>query len=96
MGSLQHRSLLDLGGHCFINGIHGSTQGLKHNQLRRIERLGSRRVPADEIVSAELARQMAELSQETGRQIGVLLNRKGKVEYVMVGTAKQIEMPDFG
>ncbi len=53
-------------------------------------------MPADEIVSAELARQMAELSQETGRQIGVLLNRKGKVEYVMVGTAKQIEMPDFG
>lgn len=39
---------------------------------------------------------MSELSKETGRQIGVLLNRKGKVEYVMVGTAKQIEMPDFG
>lgn len=39
---------------------------------------------------------MSELSHETGRQIGVLLDRKGKVEYVMVGTAKQIEMPDFG
>src|SRR5947209_13861740 len=39
---------------------------------------------------------MSELSNETGRQIGVLLNRKGQVEYVMVGTAKQIEMPDFG
>src|SRR4051794_41181427 len=39
---------------------------------------------------------MSELSQGTGRQIGVLLNRKGQVEYVMVGTAKQIEMPDFG
>lgn len=39
---------------------------------------------------------MAEISNETGRQIGVLLDRKGHVEYVMVGTAKQIEMPDFG
>lgn len=39
---------------------------------------------------------MSELSHETNRQIGVLLNRKGQVEYVMVGTAKQIEMPDFG
>jgi len=39
---------------------------------------------------------MSELSHETGRQIGVLLNRKGQVEYVMVGTAKQIELPDFG
>jgi GTP-binding protein HflX len=39
---------------------------------------------------------MSEISHETGRQIGVLINRKGNVEYVMVGTAKQIEMPDFG
>ncbi len=39
---------------------------------------------------------MAEISNETGRQIGVLINRKGQVEYVMVGTAKQIQMPDFG
>lgn len=62
----------------------------------RIERLGTRRVPASDIVSPELARQMSELSLETGRQIGVLLNRKGQVEYVMVGNAKQIEMPDFG
>jgi GTP-binding protein HflX len=64
--------------------------------LKRIERLSTRRVAADVIVSPELARQMSELSHETGRQIGVLLNRKGQVEYVMVGTAKQIEMPDFG
>lgn len=83
-------------GNSFINAIHGFTQGLKHNQLRRIERLVTRRVPPDQIVSPELARQMSELSNETGRQIGVLLNRKGKVEYVMVGTAKQLEMPDFG
>ena len=53
-------------------------------------------MPPDEIVSAELARQMAEISTETGRQIGVLLDRKGRVEYVMVGTAKQLDMPDFG
>ena len=80
----------------FINGIHGFTQGLKHNQVRRIEKLTTRRVPSDQIVSQELARQMSEISHETGRQIGVLLNRKGQVEYVMVGTAKRLEMPDFG
>lgn len=39
---------------------------------------------------------MTEISHETGRQVGVLINRKGQVEYVMVGNAKQIEMPDFG
>ena len=58
--------------------------------------MGTRRVPPDQIVSQELARQMSEISNETGRQIGVLLDRKGYVEYVMVGNAKGIEMPDFG
>ncbi len=38
---------------------------------------------------------MSELSHETRRQIGVLLNRKGNVEYVMIGDARQIFMPDF-
>lgn len=52
-------------------------------------------MPPEQIVSPELARQLSEISHETGRQVGVLLNRKGKVEYVMVGDAKQIEMPDF-
>lgn len=47
-------------------------------------------------MSPELARQLSEISHETGRQVGVLINRKGQVEYVMVGNAKQIEMPDFG
>jgi GTPase len=79
----------------FISNVHGYTQGLKHNQLRRIEKLASRRVSPQQIVSPELARQMSELSHETGRQIGVLINRKGQIEYVMVGDAKQIFMPDF-
>ncbi|MBK8464626.1 MAG: GTPase HflX [Chloracidobacterium sp.] len=79
-----------------MNIVHGFTRGLKHNQLRRIEKLGTRRVPSDSIVSPELARQMTEISHETGRQIGVLINRKGQIEYVMVGTAKGIELPDFG
>ena len=80
----------------FISSIHGFTQGLKHNQLKRIERLQTRRVTPEQIISPELARQLTEISHETGRQIGVLINRKGQVEYVMVGTAKRIEMPDFG
>ena len=58
--------------------------------------MSTRRVAPEQIVSPELARQLSEISYETGRQIGVLLNRKGQVEYVMVGNAKTIEMPDFG
>lgn len=38
---------------------------------------------------------MSEISHETGRLIGVLINRKGQIDYVMVGDAKRIWMPDF-
>ncbi len=79
----------------FIHTVHGNTQGLKPNQLKRIEKLYTRRIAQHEIVTAEFARQLAELSHETRRQIGVLVDRKGYVEYVTVGDAHRINLPDF-
>src|SRR6266571_4403806 len=73
----------------------GNTLGLKPNQLRRIEKLYTRRIPPNEIVTPEFARQLSELSHETRRQIGALIDRKGHVEYVMVGDNRHIELPDF-
>jgi GTP-binding protein HflX len=78
-----------------ISNVHGNTQGLKTNQLRRIEKLYSRRISPHEIVTPEFARQMTELSFETRRQIGALIDRKGYVEYVVVGDARRIELPDL-
>jgi GTPase len=63
--------------------------------LRRIEKLYTRRIPPQQIVTPEFARQLSELSLETRRQIGALINRKGHVEYVMVGDNRRIELPDF-
>src|SRR5205807_6255032 len=78
-----------------ISNVHGNTQGLKPSQLRRIEKLYSRRIAPHQIVTPEFARQMTELSFETRRQIGALIDRKGYVEYVVVGDARRIELPDF-
>src|SRR5260370_5195136 len=78
-----------------MRNLHGNTQGLKANQLRRIERLYQRRIPPHQIVTPEFARQLSELSHETRRQLGALIDRKGYVEYVIVGDARRIEMPDF-
>src|SRR5712664_2628403 len=44
----------------------------------------------------ELARHLTELSQEIGRQLGVLINRRGEVEHVIVGDARQLVLPDIG
>lgn len=47
------------------------------------------------MVTPEFARQLTELSHETRRQIGALIDRKGYVEYVIVGDARRIELPDL-
>jgi GTPase len=78
-----------------ISNVHGNTQGLKPNQLRRIEKLYSRRIAPHQIVTPEFARQLTELSFEIRRQIGALIDRKGYVEYVIVGDARRIELPDL-
>ena len=78
-----------------MRNLHGNTNGLKPNQLRRIEKLYQRRISPDQVVTPEFARQLSELSHETNRQIGVLIDRKGYIEYVTVGDARRIELPDF-
>jgi GTP-binding protein HflX len=52
-----------------------------------------RRIPPTEIVTQDFARQLTEISHEIGRQVGVLVNRKGHVESVVVGDASQIVLP---
>lgn len=46
-------------------------------------------------MTPEFARQLSELSHEIRRQIGVLVDRKGYVEHVVVGDARRIELPDL-
>jgi GTPase len=78
-----------------ISNIEGNIQGLKPSQIHRIEKLYNRRIPPHEIVTQEFARQLTEMSREINRQIGVLVNRNGYVEYVVVGTAHGIVLPDL-
>ena len=56
--------------------------GLKANQIHRLQHIYRRKVPAQQIVTQELARYLCELSLEINRQIGVLIDRKGIIEYV--------------
>ena len=63
--------------------------------MQRLEKLYNRRIPPREIVTQEFARQLTELSHELNRQIGVLVNRNGYVESVVVGNARSIVLPDL-
>ncbi|MBI2131792.1 MAG: GTPase HflX [Candidatus Tectomicrobia bacterium] len=79
-----------------IARLHGSLTGLKTHQTRALERLYRRRVPPDQLIHLELGREIALLSRELSRQIGLLVDRLGMVRYVIVGEAKGIEIPELG
>jgi GTP-binding protein HflX len=76
--------------------VTGNIAGLKASALRLAERVYRRRVRTHQVVSAELAAQLCSFSQETGRQIGVLLSRRGQPEHVFIGDANRLWLPEFG
>jgi GTP-binding protein HflX len=78
-----------------ISRVEGNIQGLKKNQLKSLERLGSKRVSRESIVGAEMARTLCELSFELNRQIGLLIHRSGKVETIIVGDHSRLLIPQL-
>ncbi len=66
---------------------------MKASHLGRLERFYRRRIPVERVISPELARAAAELSYEIRRQIGFLINRRGMIESVIVGTDRQLVIP---
>ena len=74
--------------------VYGNTEGLKPNQRRRLENLYRRRVPPQSIISPELARDVGRLSMEIHRQIGLLIERRGRIAGVIAGEVDRIVIPE--
>jgi GTP-binding protein HflX len=79
-----------------MHEVTGNLTGLKPSELKALERIYRRRVPPHELVSAELATFMCGLSRDIARQVGVLVTRRGDIEYVVVGDASRIMLPEVG
>jgi len=76
--------------------VYGNVTGLAPRALRTLERVYRRRVPMDRIATPELVRSLAEASREVKRQVGALVHRSGQVDYVIVGDATGLMLPDIG
>src|SRR3954470_230161 len=76
--------------------VTGNLTGLKASEIKALERLYRRRVAPTEVVSGELAAQLAAQSAELHRQIGVLIDRRGAIQHAFVGDASKIMLPDVG
>jgi GTP-binding protein HflX len=73
--------------------LFGNTVGLKPYQIRRLENFYHRRIQPQFLISQELVHDLSKLSYEINRQIGMLIDRQGKVAYVIVGDHKKIVIP---
>lgn len=75
--------------------VYGTTDGLKARQIKALESLYSQRIPQDCILPESLAQELCALSREMHRQIGLAIDRGGKVVRVIAGDAKEILIPDL-
>jgi GTP-binding protein HflX len=75
--------------------IHGNLTGVKSEHRRRAENLYRRKINPHDIISPELSRDLARLSFEIGRQLGLLIGREGRVEMVLIGGPNSIYIADL-
>lgn len=75
--------------------MEGNTAGLKPSELKALNRLGQRRYAPQGGYSPEQARELAALSRLLSRQIGLALDRQGRVSMVIVGDASSILIPEL-
>ena len=74
--------------------VYGNTKGLKANQVHRLENFYRRRIPPENIVTYEIARDLASISLEIRRQVGLLVDRSGRVVRVVTGDFHGLVIPD--
>lgn len=79
-----------------MTDVYGNVTGLAPRAIRTLERVYRRRVPPDSIATPELVRSLAEASRAAKRQVGALVHRSGQVDYVVVGDATRLMLPDIG
>ena len=73
--------------------LYGNTSGLRNTQIKQLETLYNYGTPSDFIVDTDLAQELVALSHTIRRQVGLLINRNGKVIYVLVGEPHRVMIP---
>ncbi|MFW5792501.1 MAG: GTPase HflX [Desulfohalobiaceae bacterium] len=76
--------------------VRGNTAGLKPGQLKALNHLYRRRFPHQGGYTRAQAMELASFSAETGRQVGVLIDRQDRPFLVLVGEPGRIVIPDLG
>jgi GTP-binding protein HflX len=80
--------------------LHGKVdlaraKGLKKSEIKQLNRLLEQRIPADKVLTIELAETIAQVSQNIGQSISAVINRRGQIVNVTLGQPWQVDMPEL-
>jgi GTPase len=80
--------------------LHGKldlakSKGLRTSEIRKLNRLLQQRIPADKVVTTEMAESLAEISQEIGYPICLVIDRRGQVINITVGQLQDVQTPEL-
>ncbi|MBT3387268.1 MAG: GTPase HflX [Desulfobacula sp.] len=73
--------------------LYGNTSGLRNTQIKNLETLYTFSSPPEYITIPELAKSLVKMSHDIRRQIGLLIDRNGKIIYVIIGESHKIVIP---
>ncbi len=73
--------------------LEGNLQGLKPSEIKKLEGLGKKKLDPNYIIPIETAKLLTEISSLIKRQVGLIINRKGLVVFVLVGDARGLVIP---
>ena len=73
--------------------VYGSTTGLRNTQIKRIEALYTLKSSPQFILAPEIAMELVEISHDIRRQIGLMIDRNGKIICVIAGEPQRIVIP---
>lgn len=78
-----------------MSEISGNKKGIKDTVLEEIEKLYEIKVPQDQIITEELAAELAKISEKIKREISIYVTRSGQITDISLGHQESVELPQF-
>lgn len=75
--------------------VFGKLNGLKKQQILRLEKLYRKKVPPVQVISVELAELIAEISHEINREIALIINRRGQIVNINIGDFDRVNIENL-
>lgn len=75
--------------------VVGELDNIKKGIIQELDSLYDYEVPASQLVTAELAEKMLDITGQLGREVAVYISRQGKIMQVSVGDNATVDLPEI-